>query len=167
MNHETSKLQNQSTSGRSYNCRNLKVWQEAQQIAVEVFQLAERLPKTPAVTTVVRQLVASAGSVSANIAEGHGRFTFGAYKNHLSIAKGSACETDNWIDLLRRTGHVSPEVEQSLHSQIFALLALLTYKIRQLEARQKGTQDSAGRIGESPFEYGTESDFRPEDSRDD
>ena len=124
----------------------------AQESAVEVIRLARQLPRDLATREIARQLVAAAGSVGANIAEGHGRFTFGAYKNHLSIAKGSACEVDSWLDLLRRTGDITEEQESSLHVRQTSLVALLTSKIRALEDRAK---QEGYRISEEPFEYPT------------
>ena len=85
--------ENQQTGARqrsSYNYRNLVVWRQAQDLALEVIKVAGRLPNTGAAAVLARQLVASAASIGANIAEGHGRFSLAAYRNHLSIAKGSA-----------------------------------------------------------------------------
>ena len=67
------------------------LWQKAQQLAVDVVLLARKLPRDNASDTS-RQLVRSASSIAANIAEGYGRFSQGAYRNHLSIARGSAYE---------------------------------------------------------------------------
>ncbi len=114
------------------------MWQAAQEIAAEIILLLRRLPRDAAIDEITRQLVASAGSVGANIAEGHGWFTFGAYKNHLSIAKGSACETDSWLDLLRRIDAITNEQEIGFHTRISSLIALLTNKIRTLKAQAGG-----------------------------
>jgi four helix bundle protein len=64
------------------------------------------------------QLVRAAGSVPANIAEGYGRYSQGAYRNHLSIARGSLFESESWIDLLFQAGHLSAEVNASLFGTV-------------------------------------------------
>ena len=96
--------------------------------------------------------MASSSSVGANVAEGHGRFTLPAHRNHLSIAKGSACETDSWLDLLRRAGYADSEVEQRLHASCDELIRMLTAKILQLERLEQ----SKKRVREEPSPYSVE-----------
>jgi four helix bundle protein len=126
----------------SYNYRNLGVWQQAQALALEVIEVAGRLPKAGAGAVLARQVVASAASIGANIAEGHGRFSLAAYRNHLSIAKGSACETDSWLDLLRRAGYINDQSETRLHEKCLVLIGSLTLKIRDLERRERGQHEA-------------------------
>ena len=89
---------NQGTTGEQpagvresgvYNYRNLDLWRRAQELAVDIIRLGETLPSSPASVVLARQVVRSAASVGANIAEGHGRYSLAAYRNHLSIAKGA------------------------------------------------------------------------------
>ena len=137
--------ENQQTGARqrsSYNYRNLVVWRQAQDLALEVIKVAGRLPNTGAAAVLARQLVASAASIGANIAEGHGRFSLAAYRNHLSIAKGSACETDSWLDLLRRAAYIDDELEARLHGECLALIGSLTIKIRDLETKERGQREA-------------------------
>jgi four helix bundle protein len=94
--------------------RNLVVWQKAQQLAARVVGESTRLPKQQAAAILAAQLLRSAGSVSANIAEGYGRFSPGAYRNHLSIARGSLFETESWIDLMHSSGYLSDDTTQQL-----------------------------------------------------
>ncbi|MCH7512132.1 MAG: four helix bundle protein, partial [Chloroflexi bacterium] len=68
---------------------------KAQDLALEIVRLASKLPNDRTAPILARQVVRSASSIAANIAEGHGRYTLGAHRNHLSIAKGSVCETDS------------------------------------------------------------------------
>jgi four helix bundle protein len=82
---------------------------------------------------LIRQIVASATSIGANIAEGHGRYTPGAHRHHLSIARGSAAETDSWLDLLRRAEWITVEDEALLHTECREIMAILTSKMRMLD----------------------------------
>jgi four helix bundle protein len=118
---------------RDYNYRNLVLWQRAQALALRVIQVVQQLPNQWGNAVVARQIIASATSVSANIAEGHARFTPGAHRSHLSIAKGSAAETDSWLDLLHRLSHLSDEEEQARHSECLWIMNSLTSKILDLE----------------------------------
>ena len=130
------------TQNQPYSFRNLLLWQKAQELALEVVKVVTALPADPAARVIGRQVMASASSIGANIAEGHGRFTPGAHRNHLSIAKGSACETDGWLDLLHRAGYIDSEAEGRLHTSCDELILMLTAKILQMERldRSKGTR---------------------------
>src|SRR3990172_217866 len=86
----------------AYSFRNLAVWQRAQELTDDVLDVIAALPNDRATSVLSQQILRSASSVAANIAEGHGRYAAGAYRNHLSIARGSTTETIGWIDLLAR-----------------------------------------------------------------
>ena len=120
---------------QAYSYRNLDLWQRAQDLALAVVKMSESLPKSEAARSIGRQVVSSAGSVAANIAEGHGRYSVAAYRNHLSIARGSLADTDSWLDLLARAGYVAPDTASRLHDQCEVLLGALTRQMRALEAR--------------------------------
>ncbi len=116
-----------------YNFRNLVLWRRAQDLSLAVIRLTSGLPRDPAAAVIARQLVRSASSIAANIAEGHGRFYRAAHRNHLSIAKGSACETDGWLDLLRRAGYIDAATEARLHDMCIEIIRMVTAKILKLE----------------------------------
>ncbi len=134
----------------AYSYRNLVLWQKAQDLAAEVVNLCGRLPRDGVAAVLARQIVRSTSSIGANVAEGHGRFTLAAHRNHLSIAKGSACETDSWLDLLRRVGYLEPESEARLHQACQELIRMLTAKIVDLERREKAKGKG---IAEEPADY--------------
>jgi four helix bundle protein len=126
------------SSSRTYGFRQLGLWQKAQNFAVEAAKLVDGLPSQRSSDVAGRQLVRAATSIAANIAEGHGRFTLPAYRNHLSIAKGSACEAQSWLDLLARLGYVDATAVQHLDGLCGELIAALTHHIRLLGQKEKG-----------------------------
>lgn len=136
-------------SDYAYGYRSLIVWQKAQELALEVARLVGAMPRDSVASVLGRQVMASAGSIGANIAEGHGRYSAGAYRNHLSIARGSACETDGWLDLLRKSGYIDEETESRLHGLCMEVVKLLTTRMIGLEKQRNG----AGRIREQSSEY--------------
>ena len=140
------------TENRPYSYRNLILWQKAQALTLRIIEIVSRLPRQPAAQVIARQVVRSSSSIAANIAEGHGRFSIPAHRNHLSIAKGSACETDSWLDLMRGAGYIEPDVERELHDACEEVIRMLTAKIVQLE--RKGKSDA--RIGEAVAPYTVE-----------
>ena len=133
-----------------YGFRSLIVWQKSQGLALEVARLVARLPKDSVALVLGRQVVSSAASIGANIAEGHGRYAVGAYRNHLSIARGSACETEGWLDLLYRAGYIDQETESRLRALCTEVVKLLTTSMIRLENKRGG----AGRVREGPVPYG-------------
>ena len=135
-----------------YSFRNLILWQKAQDLALAVIKVLATLPRDNAAQVIGRQLVASAASIGANIAEGHGRFSLAAHRNHLSIAKGSACETDGWLDLLRRAGFIDADTEGRLHADCSEIVRMLTAKIRDLERRERSGGPRALREDAAPYD---------------
>jgi four helix bundle protein len=62
--------------------RSLAAWQKSQDLGVRVIEGLRKLPREQGAASLSGQLVRSVGSVSANIAEGYGRYSEGAYRNH-------------------------------------------------------------------------------------
>ena len=141
------------SSSERYSFRRLGLWQKAQSFAVEVAKLVDSLPHRRSTDVAGRQLVRAATSVAANIAEGHGRFTLPAYRNHLSIAKGSTCEAQSWLDLLLRLGHLDGATAERLDGVCGDLVAALTHHIRLLEQKEKQR-----RVSEVGSDYGTDTE---------
>lgn len=128
----------------SYSFKNLELWKAAQKFALDACALADALPPKRSADIAGRQLIRSATSVAANIAEGHGRFSLQAYSNYLSIAKASATESRSWIDLLMRLGHISAERGAELEAQCARLVAALTRRTTQLERARRRQVREAG-----------------------
>jgi len=112
-------------------------WQKAQSLLLEILHVAKSLPNDRVASVLVQQIVRSSSAIGANIAEGHGRYSAGAYRNHLSIARGSTTETISWLDVLRRGGYISQELETRLSSTCEEIMNLLSAKMIQLD---KGTR---------------------------
>lgn len=75
------------------NFRELKVWQKSHQFVLEVYRLTKDFPSDERFG-LVSQMRRSAASVSANIAEGCGKEGNLDVSRFLSIAVGSATETE-------------------------------------------------------------------------
>jgi len=128
----------------AYSFKNLGLWQKAQDMSVAVAKLVDGMPRRRSADAIAMQLMRSASSIAANVAEGHGRFSFAAYKNHLSIAKGSATETQSWIDLAARLSYLSAEAAAELDRNISVLIAALTSRIRSLELQAQRAAHQPG-----------------------
>jgi four helix bundle protein len=114
----------------------MALWKESQDFAELVVKTVGALPKDRGVEAIGLQLIRAAGSIAANIAEGYGRYSQAAYRNHLSIARGSAFEAESWLDLLIRTGHLEPVDGQTLLQKCAYVQSLITTRMKGLgEAR--------------------------------
>jgi four helix bundle protein len=112
--------------------RSQVLWRKAQDFAESVAELVVALKHDRATDAIGNQLMRSAGSIAANVAEGYGRFSQAAYRNHLSIARGSTFESESWLDLLVRRGYVSRERGDTLISNCHEIGRMLTTRMRSL-----------------------------------
>jgi four helix bundle protein len=74
----------------------LQVYQLAEKLADQIWNIIlhwEEFPKA----TIGKQLVRSADSIGANIAEGCGRYNFQDNRRFVRIARGSLNETRHWL----------------------------------------------------------------------
>ena len=81
--------------------RDLMVWRRAMELAEEVYRLSRLLPKAEEYR-LTSQVLRSAVSVPANIAEGHACSGPREFLNFLSIAGGSLAETETLLMLAVR-----------------------------------------------------------------
>lgn len=112
--------------------RRLVLWQKAQTYAALVAAIVVKLPRDRAVDVIANQLLRATTSIPANIAEGYGRFSQAAYRNHLSIARGSAFEVESWIDLLERGSYISTGQASALFAGCTELQKLITLRMKSL-----------------------------------
>ena len=82
--------------------------------------------------TIGKQFVKSADSISANIAEGFGRFHFKENKNFLYYSRGSAYETFDWLPKARRRKLISDSDADILENNLENFLIKLNAYIKSI-----------------------------------
>jgi four helix bundle protein len=92
---------------RSY--RDLDVWQSGMDFAAECYRLGRAMPETEEFR-ITSQLLRSAASVPANVAEGWMRSSRKDYARFISVARGSLAEAETFLLLSVRAG-LLPEPE--------------------------------------------------------
>jgi four helix bundle protein len=132
--------------GSTYSFKNLTLWRRAPELAVEVAALVDTLPRKRSADALAMQLMRSATPIAANIAEGRDRFSFAAYRNHLSIAKGSAAEIQSWLDVATRLGYLDAEMAAKLDTAVASLIAALTHRIRTLESQDEKKRPTGSKV---------------------
>lgn len=112
---------------KSSNYKELKVWQKAMDLTVEVYKLVKLLPKeeTYALSDQMRRAVVS---IPSNIAEGQGRNSDKEFIQFLSIARGSLWELETQIEICLRIGYI----DQSLATNIYNLIAEISKMLNPL-----------------------------------
>jgi len=88
------------------NYKDLKVWQKAMDVTVDIYKLVKKLPKEETYL-LSDQMRRSAVSIPSNIAEGQARSTAKEYARFLSIAMGSKSELETQLMICARIGYFS------------------------------------------------------------
>jgi len=113
------------------NFENLRVYQLAENLADEVWDVVEKW-RPLARDTVGKQLVRAADSIGANIAEGSGRGSNREYRRFLRIARGSLCETQHWLRRAFRRRLLAPKEVESLKALVDNLAPALNGFLRSI-----------------------------------
>ena len=92
------------------NFKKLLVYQRARALADELRSLVVQWPEFDR-ESVGMQLMCSADSVAANIAEAGGRWTLKDKRNFLYIARGSLLETEHWLDCALSRGLITTSMD--------------------------------------------------------
>jgi four helix bundle protein len=83
--------------------RDLIVWRKSMDLAVTAYSITRAFPvdERYGLTSQIRR---SCASIPANIAEGYGRESSGAYAQQLRVAQGSLKEFETHVELSHRIG---------------------------------------------------------------
>ena len=112
----------------------LLVYQKALDFADEVCTSTEQFSR--GYGFLVDQLNRAALSISANIAEGNGRFTQADRKNFFIIARGSVQECVPLLELVRRRALIDDSRHVGLKSNLEEISKMLSGLINGLESRK-------------------------------
>jgi four helix bundle protein len=83
--------------------------------------------------TIERQLVRAVDSISANLSEAYGRFSFPERKRFSFYARGSLCETINWTNKAIRIGQIEVEQGTIILNKLTEVSYKINYYIRSLK----------------------------------
>jgi four helix bundle protein len=116
--------------------RDLRVWREAMDLAEACYRLTSSFPRDEmfGLTSQIRRAVVS---VPANIAEGYGRDSGGAYAQFLRVAQGSLKELETHLLLSQRLGLVPESQVMPLLSSCDGIGRMLRSLIRSIERSAK------------------------------
>ncbi len=113
--------------------RELLIWQRSHDLTLKVYQTTKSFPRDEQFG-ITNQIRRASSSIPANIAEGCGRDGDAELKRFLSIALGSACETDYFILLARDLGYLPPDEANQLLAETLELRRMLGAFIQKLKS---------------------------------
>jgi four helix bundle protein len=112
--------------------RDLLVWQKSMDIAVAAYRSTTSFP-TEERYGMTAQIRRAAASVPANIAEGYGRESPGAYALYLRVAQGSLKELETHFELAQRVGLIDDRTLTQLLKSAEEIGKMLRSLIRSIE----------------------------------
>ena len=122
------------------NFENLRVYQFSEELADEIWDIVLGWNNF-AKDTVGRQMVRSADSVGANIAEGEGRGSFQDNRRFIKIARGSLQETQHWLRRAFKRNLLTKEQIEKLKPLIEKLSPSLNAYLRSIGENNKAKDE--------------------------
>ena len=97
--------------------KDLKVYQMAYKLAMEIFEISKSFPKEEGYS-VTDQIRRASRSVSSNLAEGYRKRRYPKhFVSKMTDADGEASETQVWVDFSFDCRYITSEVRDSLQSR--------------------------------------------------
>ncbi len=117
----------------------LDVWKHARELRINISKLSKQLPSTENYK-LKDQLVRASRSITANIAEGFGRFHYQENIQFCRQARGSLFETLDHLICCKDESYIDEKVLEELKQQINEVNRLLNGYINYLlKAKQNNT----------------------------
>ncbi|WP_234989096.1 four helix bundle protein [Fibrobacter sp. UWB15] len=116
--------------------RDLVVWQQAMNVAVETYRLTSAFPKDE-MFGLTSQMRRAAVSIASNIAEGEGRKSRNEFSHFLGIALGSKSELETQIVLSEPVNLLKTSETESIKKSLDDIWKMLTALRRKLGTRDK------------------------------
>ena len=111
--------------------KGFKVWQKAHQLVLDIYRCAQVFPPDERFG-LKAHIQKSAMSIPSNIAEGCGRQSDTELARFLSIAAGSASETEYQLILARDLGYIPEQQHKNLDAQVNEIKRMLNSFIQRL-----------------------------------
>jgi four helix bundle protein len=103
--------------------RNLKVWQKGKQLRQSVYNLVKEFPAEEKYR-LSDQMIRASRSITANIAEGYGRFHYKDSMRFYNQARGSAYELLDHLEVASECELIDADTFQKYNDQIQEIIAL-------------------------------------------
>ncbi len=118
----------------------LEIYREAMRIGEVIWDLVADWPFF-AKDTVGRQVVRAADSIAANLSEGYGRYHFKENQKFCYYSRGSAQETQTWIEKSVRRNLIPDDAARELYRDLDIFMKRLNAYIRSIGPVDSDTND--------------------------
>ena len=115
--------------------RDLVVWQQAMDVAVETYRLTSSFPKEE-MFGLTSQMRRAAVSIASNIAEGEGRKSKNEFSHFLGIALGSKSELETQLILSERVNLLKETDTESIKKSLDDIGKMLTALRRKIGSQK-------------------------------
>ncbi|MDN3585226.1 four helix bundle protein [Pedobacter aquatilis] len=123
----------------SYNrIEDLEVYLLAEDLSNEIWDITTKWDFF-AKDTIGKQICRAADSISANIAEGYGRFHFKENKNFCYYSRGSILETKSFLRKMRHRSLVSEDIYNQLFNKLEIIHIKLNAYLKYIGKKSFGT----------------------------
>lgn len=113
--------------------RELRVYQNAMEAAMRVFELTKAFPVEEKYS-MTDQMRRSSRSVCANLAEAWRKRRYkNAFVAKLSDAESEACETQVWVEFAQRCGYFDDDIAQQLDEAYDQIIGQLVKMIQEAD----------------------------------
>jgi len=119
----------------------LEIYQLALEVGEDVWGIVNNWNYFPK-STVGKQFVDAADSISANIAEGYGRYFYKDRKNFCYYSRGSLMETKNWASKSINRRLIDENEHEALLNKLKVLHHKLNIYIKKLKEQPPNTKTS-------------------------
>ena len=110
----------------------LEVFKKSHELVLEIYEITKNFPKEEQ-TRIVNQMIRSAYSIPANIAEGNSRNTTKEYLNFLFISRGSLNELIYFLMLSKDLNYISNDIYLTYRKKCNVVGKLLNGLINSLK----------------------------------
>lgn len=90
--------------------KDLLVYQKAKSLTTDIIQYFSKVNTSRSTEFIFNQLFRAISSVGANLAEGFGRNYNRSFRQFVSIARGSAFETEYWLEIVLDLGSFDSKI---------------------------------------------------------
>ncbi|MBL4755241.1 MAG: four helix bundle protein [Flavobacteriales bacterium] len=120
--------------------KELEVWKTSKALRVYIFTLVKSFPHDEKFR-LIDQMIRSSRSIGANIAEGYGRYHYQDNIRFCIIARGSAYELMDHVEVAVECEYIDTKQQELLDAQIEQVIALINGYIKYLRSRKLKTKN--------------------------
>ena len=113
----------------------LNTWKEAHKLVLDIYKETKSFPKEEKYG-LIDQIRRAGASITANIAEGFGRYHFADKIRFYHLARGSVKETQNFILLAQDLNYLTKDVAATIWKQTKGVEKLINGLIRATDKQK-------------------------------